>query len=171
MPLRALANSRRDRPRLADAPFNQLPTVNFHPEPDMSTQQNLADLFGRILISLIFLLAGLQKIGGYEATQGYMAAMGVPGAMLPLVIALEVGGAIAIIAGYRTRLFAFLLAGFSIVSALLFHRALGDQAQFILFMKNLAMAGGFLFLLARGAGDWSLDARRELQVAPAKGRS
>jgi putative oxidoreductase len=91
--------------------------------------------------------------------------------MLPLVIALEVGGAIAIIAGYRTRLFAFLLAGFSIVSALLFHRALGDQAQFILFMKNLAMAGGFLFLLARGAGDWSLDARRELQVAPAKGRS
>ena len=137
----------------------------------MNTQQNFAILLGRVLIAAIFLLAGLQKIGGYEATQGYMAAMGVPGAMLPLVIALEVGGALAIIAGYRTRLFAFLLAGFSIVSALLFHRALGDQMQSIMFMKNLAMAGGFLFLVARGAGDWSLDARRELQAAPARGHS
>jgi putative oxidoreductase len=132
----------------------------------MNTTQNIADLFGRILISLIFLLSGLHKIGGYEATQGYMAAMGVPGALLPLVIALEVGGAIAIILGYHTRLFAFLLAGFSVVSALLFHRALGDQVQFIMFMKNLAMAGGFLFLVARGAGDWSLDARRAYHSTP-----
>jgi putative oxidoreductase len=132
----------------------------------MNTTQNIADLFGRILISLIFLLSGLHKIGGYEATQGYMAAMGVPGALLPLVIALEVGGAIAIILGYHTRLFAFLLAGFSVVSALLFHRALGDQVQFIMFMKNLAMAGGFLFLVARGAGDWSLDARRAYHATP-----
>jgi len=132
----------------------------------MNTTQNTTDLFGRILISLIFLLSGLHKIGGYEATQGYMAAMGVPGALLPLVIALEVGGAIAIIVGYHTRLFAFLLAGFSVVSALLFHRALGDQVQFIMFMKNLAMAGGFLFLVARGAGDWSLDARRAYHSTP-----
>jgi len=132
----------------------------------MNTTQNAADLVGRILISLIFLLSGLHKIGGYEATQGYMAAMGVPGALLPLVIALEVGGALAIILGYHTRLFAFLLAGFSVVSALLFHRALGDQVQFIMFMKNLAMAGGFLFLVARGAGDWSLDARRAYHSTP-----
>jgi len=132
----------------------------------MNTTQNAADLVGRILISLIFLLSGLHKIGGYEATQGYMAAMGVPGALLPIVIALEVGGALAIILGYHTRLFAFLLAGFSIVSALLFHRALGDQVQFIMFMKNLAMAGGFLFLVARGAGDWSLDARRAYHSTP-----
>jgi putative oxidoreductase len=132
----------------------------------MNTTQNTADLLGRILISLIFLLSGLHKIGGYEATQGYMAAMGVPGALLPLVIALEVGGAVAIILGYHTRLFAFLLAGFSIVSALLFHRALGDQVQFIMFMKNLAMAGGFLFLVARGAGEWSLDARRAHHSTP-----
>ena len=132
----------------------------------MNTTQNAADLVGRILISLIFLLSGLHKIGGYEATQGYMAAMGVPGALLPIVIALEVGGALAIIFGYHTRLFAFLLAGFSVVSALLFHRALGDQVQFIMFMKNLAMAGGFLFLVARGAGDWSLDARRAYHSTP-----
>ena len=82
----------------------------------MNTTQNLADLAGRILIAAIFLIAGLNKIGGYEGTQGYMAAMGVPGMLLPLVIALEVVGAIAIIVGWRTRLFAFLLAGFSILS-------------------------------------------------------
>jgi putative oxidoreductase len=126
----------------------------------MTTQQNLAELLGRVLIAAIFLVAGLGKISGYAATQGYMASMGVPGALLPLVIALEVGGAVAIIVGWQTRLVAFLLAGFSVVSALIFHGALGDATQFILFMKNLAMAGGFLFLVAHGAGDWSLDARR-----------
>jgi putative oxidoreductase len=126
----------------------------------MTTQQNLAELLGRVLIAAIFLVAGLGKISGYAATQGYMASMGVPGALLPLVIALEVGGAVAIIVGWHTRLVAFLLAGFSVVSALVFHSALGDATQFILFMKNLAMAGGFLFLVAHGAGDWSLDARR-----------
>jgi len=126
----------------------------------MNTQQNVADLTGRILISSIFLISGLGKIGGYAATQGYMEAMGVPAGLLPLVIALEILAPIAIIVGYRTRLAAFLLAGFSIVSALLFHRALGDQMQFIMFMKNLAMAGGFLFLVARSPGNWSLDARR-----------
>jgi putative oxidoreductase len=126
----------------------------------MNTQQNLADLLGRVLIAAIFLVAGLNKISGYDGTVGYMESMGVPGALLPLVIALEVLGAVAIIVGWRTRLFAFLLAGFSVASAVIFHRALGDSMQFILFMKNVAMAGGFLFLVARGAGEWSLDARR-----------
>ena len=133
--------------------------------------QNLGDFAGRILISAIFLISGLGKIAGYAGAQGYMAAMGVPGALLPLVITLEVGGAIAIILGYRTRLAALLLAGFCIVSALIFHRALGDQVQFIMFMKNLAIAGGFLLLVARGPGEWSLDARREAHAAPERGRS
>jgi putative oxidoreductase len=126
----------------------------------MNTQQNLADLFGRVMIAAIFLVSGIGKISGYAGTQGYMEAQGVPGALLPLVIALEVLGAVAIIVGWRTRLFAFLLAGFSVVSAVIFHRASGDSMQSILFMKNVAMAGGFLFLVARGAGEWSLDARR-----------
>ena len=69
-------------------------------------------------------------------------------------------GALAIIVGWRTRLFAFLLGGFTLLSAVIFHRALGDQMQSILFLKNLAIAGGFLFLLAHGAGAWSLDGRR-----------
>jgi putative oxidoreductase len=132
----------------------------------MNTQQNLADLTGRVLISAIFLVAGLNKVTGYAGTQAYMESMGVPGALLPLVIVLEVFGALAIIAGWRTRVVAFLLAGFSVVSALLFHGALGDPTQFILFMKNLAMAGGFLFLVARGAGEWSLDARRDRLTRP-----
>jgi len=132
----------------------------------MNTQQNLADLTGRVLISAIFLVAGLNKVTGNAGTQAYMESMGVPGALLPLVIVLEVFGALAIIAGWRTRVVAFLLAGFSVVSALLFHGALGDPTQFILFMKNLAMAGGFLFLVARGAGEWSLDARRDRLTRP-----
>lgn len=136
----------------------------------MNTTQNFVELLGRVLLSALFLIAGLGKIGGYAATQGYMEAMGVPGALLPLVIALEVGGALAIIVGWRTRLTAFLLAGFSIVSALVFHNALGDQVQFVMFMKNFAIAGAFLLLVARGAGDWSLDARRAASVAPLRDR-
>ena len=136
----------------------------------MNTTQNLTELLGRFLLAALFLIAGLGKIGGYAATQGYMQAMGVPGMLLPLVIALEVGGALAIIAGWRTRLVAFLLAGFSIVSALVFHSALGDQVQFVMFMKNFAIAGAFLLLVARGAGDWSLDARRAASVAPLRDR-
>lgn len=134
----------------------------------METSQNLADLAGRIMISAIFLVTGLGKIAGYAATQGYMAAMGVPGWLLPLVIALEVGGSIAIILGWHTRLVAFLLAGFSVLAALIFHHALGDQVQFLMFMKNIAIAGGFLLLVARGPGEWSLDARAEALGRPAR---
>ena len=119
--------------------------------------ENYSSLAGRLLIATIFLMAGISKISGYEGTQGYMEAMGVPGALLPLVIITEVLGAIAIIVGYKTRTTAFLLAGFSIVSALLFHANFSDQTQSILFMKNFAIAGGFLFLVANGAGPVSID--------------
>jgi len=117
------------------------------------------NLAGRILLAHIFLLAGLNKISGYSGTQGYMEAMGVPGMLLPLVILLEVGGALAVIVGWQTRWAAYALALFSIVSALIFHSNLSDQIQMILFMKNLAMAGGLLVLAANGAGAFSLDQR------------
>ena len=123
----------------------------------MKAIENYGNFVGRILISVIFLTAGASKIPGYEATQGYMEAMGVPGALLPIVIATELLGAIAIIVGYKTRIVAFLLAGFSLVSALLFHFNFADQMQSILFMKNVAIAGGFLFLVANGAGYVSID--------------
>ncbi len=115
----------------------------------------------RILMAHIFLLSGLSKLGaGYAATQGYMAAMGVPGALLPLVVALEIGGAIALILGVLTRPVAAALAVFSVVSALLFHHNFADQMQMINFMKNLAMAGGLLMLVRYGAGAPSVDAAR-----------
>ena len=116
-------------------------------------------LAGRLLISLIFITAGYAKIGGYEGTQAYMAAMGVPGALLPLVIVVELGGGLLILAGLFTRYTALALAGFSIISAILFHGDSGDHTQQIMFLKNLAMAGGFLFLVALGAGKLSLDRR------------
>ena len=119
--------------------------------------ENYSSFAGRILIATLFLMAGISKIGGYEATKGYMEAMSVPGALLPLVIITEVLGALAIISGYKTRIAAFLLAGFSIISAILFHANFNDQMQSILFMKNFAIAGGFLFLVANGAGYLSLD--------------
>jgi len=119
---------------------------------------NASLLLGRTGLALIFIISGLAKIGGYAGTQGYMDAMGVPGALLPLVIALEVGGGLAILAGLFTRTSALALGAFSLASALVFHFDLGDMAQFNNFFKNVAIAGGFLVLAAQGAGRFSLDA-------------
>jgi putative oxidoreductase len=121
-------------------------------------------LTGRVLISAIFIMAGINKISGYAGTQGYMESMGVPGALLPLVILLEIGGGLAVLLGWQTRIAAFLLAGFTVLSALIFHANLGDQMQFILFMKNLAMAGGLMFLVTGRRHDWSIDAKREVSA-------
>ena len=125
----------------------------------MSEIQVFAAPSGRVLIAFMFVMSGLSKISGYAGTQGYMEAMGVPGALLPLVIALEVAGGIAIIVGWQTRLTALALAGFCIISAILFHANFGDQTQMIMFMKNIAIAGGFLFLVANGPGAYALDNR------------
>jgi putative oxidoreductase len=125
------------------------------------TAKDAGNLTGRIFIAALFLMAGIGKLGaGYAGTQGYMESMGVPGILLPLVIALEIGGAILVLAGLWTRLAALALAGFTVVSAVLFHADFSDQMQMIMFMKNFAIAGGFLFLAVGGAGAWSIDARR-----------
>ena len=121
--------------------------------------EKYTNLAGRILLAHIYLLAGINKITGYSGTQGYMDAMGVPGMLLPLVILLEVGGAVALIVGWQTRWAAYALALFSIVAALVFHSNLSDQIQMILFMKNWAIAGGLLVLAANGAGAFSLEQR------------
>ena len=118
-----------------------------------------ADLVGRSLLASLFVISGLGKLAAYAGTAGYMESVGVPGALLPLVIALEVLGGLAIVAGYKTRIVASLLAAFSIASAVLFHSNLGDQIQQIMFLKNIAIAGGFILLAARGAGGWSVDNR------------
>jgi putative oxidoreductase len=129
-----------------------------------------SSLLGRLGLSLIFIISGWGKIAGYAATQQYMEAMGVPGDLLPLVIALELGGGLAILGGAFTRWIALAMAAFSLASAALFHGNLGDAAQAIHFWKNVAMAGGFLMLVANGAGALSLDAvwarRRAIPAAP-----
>ncbi len=125
-----------------------------------SILKNTTQLTGRALMSAIFITAGIGKISAYAGTQAYMEGAGVPGALLPLVILLELGAGVAILLGWRTRIAALLLAGFSIVSALLFHADFSDQMQSILFMKNLAMAGGFLLLAAGETHAWSIDAKR-----------
>ncbi len=119
----------------------------------------LIDLISRILLSAMFLLSGIGKIGGYAATQGYMASKGVPGELLPLVILLEIAAPILVIVGWHTRIAAAALTGFTLIAAVLFHSNFAEPMQNILFMKDLAVAGGLLLLTARGAGEWSLDAR------------
>ena len=128
-------------------------------KPLSSLIEILSAPVGRVFIALIFVMSGLNKMGNYANTAGWMDAMGVPGGLLPVVIVLEVLGGLAIIIGWQTRIASFLLAGFCLLSALLFHNNLGDQNEMIQFMKNVAMAGGFLFLTAHGAGKFSLDNR------------
>ncbi|NNL57573.1 MAG: DoxX family protein [Pseudomonadales bacterium] len=125
----------------------------------MHTIKTFAAPAGRVLLALIFVMSGLNKIGAYAATQGYMEAMGVPGGLLPLVIALEVLAGIAVIVGWQARWAALALAGFSVVAAVLFHAEIADQMQMIMFMKNIAIAGGLLMIVAAGAGAYALDNR------------
>lgn len=122
--------------------------------------QPIADLCGRILLAAIFLSSGVSKLSTYAATQGYMESQGVPGALLPAVIALETIAPLLLVLGWQTRLAALALAGFSLLTAVLFHWAPGDAMQQIAFMKNLAIAGGFLVVAAHGPGALSLDRRR-----------
>lgn len=117
----------------------------------------LLPLVARVLASAIFITAGYGKLGaGYAGTQAYMASMGVPSAMLPLVIALELGGGIALLLGFQTRLVAFMLAVFCVTAAFIFHTG-ADQMQHINFLKNFSMAGGLLAFTVFGAGRMSLD--------------
>lgn len=121
--------------------------------------ERLTELIARILLSHIFILSGLTKIAGYAETQGYMEAYGVPGSLLPLVIATEIIGGVSVLLGWKARWGAMALAGFSLLAAFLFHSEFSDQAQMVNYMKNLAIAGGLLLLAIRGAGPWSIDAR------------
>ncbi|SPE28549.1 putative quinol oxidase subunit [Burkholderiales bacterium] len=125
-----------------------------------STVLNFSELAGRVLLAVLFLIAGIGKISGYAATQGYMASQGVPGALLPLVIATELGGGALIVIGLWTRWVAVALAGFTLLAAILFHGNSSDQMQQIMFLKDVSIAGAFLLLVANGAGAWSVDARR-----------
>ena len=118
---------------------------------------NLIDLIGRILISVLFLLNGIFKISNYDGTIGWMESFGMPGIFLVPAIILEIAGPVLIIIGYKTKLTAGLLSLFCLATAIIFHNDFADQMQFTSFLKNIALAGGFLILFVNGAKGLSLD--------------
>jgi putative oxidoreductase len=121
---------------------------------------NYLILVGRIGMALMYLSSGWMKIGGYAGTVQYMESAGVPGGLLPLVIAVELAGGLAILFGFLTRWAALGLAVYTLIAAALFHAHFADQNQMIHFWKNMTITGGFLILAAHGAGAFSIDARR-----------
>jgi len=128
-------------------------------ESPTTPQQDWMALVARIFLAALFIIAGLGKLADPAGTIGYIASVGLP---LPSVAyggaaALEVLGGLAVLIGFKTRLAALAIAGFSLVSAGIFHNQLGDQIQFVMFMKNVAIAGGFLLLAAFGPGRYSID--------------
>jgi putative oxidoreductase len=126
-----------------------------------SSAQDRIALAGRVLLAAIFVMSGIGKVAAPAATLAYMKAAGLPLAPLGLAGAalIELGGGIALILGYRTRIVASILAVFALLTALIFHSAVGDQNQLIHFFKNVAMAGGLLQVAAFGGGRLGLDAR------------
>ncbi len=121
---------------------------------------NLAAPVGRLFLALIFILGGASKFGDLAGTGAYMQSAGVPGMLALPAAAFELLGGLAILVGYQTRITALLLAGFCLLTALLFHKDFANQMQMVMFMKNVGLAGGFLTLYAHGAGAMSMDARK-----------
>ena len=115
------------------------------------------DLFGRVLISALFFLNGIFKINNYEGTIGWMEGFGLPGILIIPAIALEIIGPILIVIGYQTRIAAATLSLFCFATAIIFHNDFADQVQLTAFLKNIALAGGFLFLVVNGAKGFCLD--------------
>ena len=118
------------------------------------------DLIARISISILFLLNGIFKINNYEGTVSWMESFGLPGILIFPAIILEIVGPILIIIGYQTRIAAAALSLFCIATAIIFHNDFSDQMQLTAFLKNIALAGGFLFLVVNGAKGYCLDKKK-----------
>ncbi len=122
---------------------------------------NLIDLIGRFLISALFLISAYNKIFSIDGTMSWMEGYGVPGFFLYPTIAFEIILPLFVIIGYKARISAGLLAIFCIATAFVFHYDFVDQMQTISFLKNLGLAGGFLFIVANGTKDWSIDREKK----------
>lgn len=121
-------------------------------------------LLGRILLSLMFILAGFDKLTGFEGTAAYIASVGLPASHLltAMTIIVEIGAGLALLTGFKAKWAALILAGFTLTASVLFHNywaAAADQAfvQQLLFMKNISVAGGLLLVAALGGGQWALS--------------
>ena len=122
---------------------------------------NLIDLIGRILISALFLISAYDKILSIDGSMSWMEGLGVPGFLLYPAIALEIILPLFIIIGYQARIASGLLALFCLSTAFIFHLNFADPMQKISFLKNIGLAGGFLFILANGTKDWSLGNKKK----------
>ena len=122
---------------------------------------NLIDLLGRLLISALFLISAYNKILSIDGTMSWMEGFGVPGFLLYPAIALEIILPLFVIIGYKARISAGLLAIFCITTAFLFHYDFIDQIQTIALLKNLGLAGGFLFIVVNGTKNWSVDKEKK----------
>ena len=118
---------------------------------------SIFDLIGRILISILFLLNGFYKINNYNGTVDWIESFGLPGILIIPAIVLEIIAPLFIIFGYKVKISSGLLSLFCIATAFIFHNDLTDQTQLTSFLKNIALAGGFLFLMINGGKDFSLD--------------
>ncbi len=122
---------------------------------------NFFDFVGRILISLVFLLSGYNKIFNFDNTVTWMEGFGIPGFLLWPAIILEILLPIFIIIGYRTQISALILGVFCVATALVFHFDFANQMQTIAFLKNLGLAGGFLFIATNGPKEWAVEKKKK----------
>ena len=122
---------------------------------------NLIDFLARILISVLFLISAYNKIFNIESSMNWMSGYGVPGILIYPTILLEILLPVMIIIGYKVRIAAGLLSIFCLLTAFIFHFDFADQIQFILFLKNIGIAGGFLFIVVNGTKEWSLDKEKK----------
>jgi putative oxidoreductase len=119
-------------------------------------------LLGRVLLAVIFLLSGFGKLTAISGTAGYFGAIGLPAPTATAIVVglIELLGGLAVLVGFQTRIAAWVLAIFTIATALVAHTGWADQNQMIHFLKNVAISGGFLLLASSGAGAYSIDAKR-----------
>ncbi len=122
---------------------------------------NLIDFSARVLISVLFLISAYNKIFNIESSMNWMSGYGVPGILIYPTILLEILLPVMIIIGYKVRIAAGLLSIFCLITAFIFHFDFADQIQFILFLKNIGLAGGFLFIVVNGTKEWSLDKEKK----------
>ena len=118
---------------------------------------NILDLLGRILISILFLLNGVSKINNYESTVDWIESFEISGMIIIPAIILEIIGPILIIVGYKAKIAAGFLSLFCITTAIIFHNDFSNQMQFTSFLKNIALAGGFLFIAVNGTKGFSIE--------------
>ena len=122
---------------------------------------NVLDLIGRIFISALFLISAFNKIFNLDGSIGWMEGFGVPGFLIYPAIAVEIILPVFVVVGYQARIAAGVLAIFCIATAFIFHFDFSNQSQLVSFLKNLGLAGGFLFIVANGTKDWAVDREKK----------